>query len=83
MRKMKSIISLILVCVMMLSFMSINVHATKTTHIDDDFYGDQINEDVWDTSGGASIVNKGGAIQIKGGDFSTCVGWKGLRDNID
>lgn len=83
MRKMKSIISLILVCVMMLSIMSINVYATKTTHIDDDFYGDQINEDVWETSGGASIVNKGGAIQIKGGDFSTCVGWKGLRDNID
>ena len=83
MRKMKSIISLILVCVMMLSIMSINVYATKTTHIDDDFYGDQINADVWDTSGGASIVNKGGAIQIKGGDFATCVGWKGLRDSID
>ena len=57
--------------------------STKVQSISDDFYSSEINKEIWSSTGGASIVDQGGAIQIKKGDFSTSVGWKGLRDVVD
>ncbi len=83
MKKLKILISLLLIVVLLISPNTVNISATKSTHIDDDFYGDAINPEVWETEGDAALVNEGGAIQIKGGDFATSVGWKGLRDVVD
>ena len=83
MKKLRLIVSLVLLVAILVTPNVANVSATKSTHIDDDFYGDSINPEVWETSGNAALVNKGGAIQIKGGDFATSVGWKGLRDVVD
>ncbi len=83
MKKLRLIISLVLLVAILITPNVAEVSATKSTHIDDDFYGDNINPEIWETSGNAALVNKGGAIQIKGGDFATSVGWKGLRDVVD
>lgn len=83
MKKLRLIVSLVLLVAILVTPNVANVSATKSTHIDDDFYGDSINPEVWETSGNAALVNKGGAIQIKNGDFATSVGWKGLRDVVD
>ena len=57
--------------------------STKVLSISDDFCSSTINDDLWDTTGETAIVPQGGAIQIKKGDYSTSVGWKGLRDAVD
>ena len=83
MKKLRLVVALILICAMLGSLNVLSVSATKSTQIEDDFFGDSINPEIWEASGNASLVNKGGAIQIKGGDFATSVGWKGLRDVVD
>lgn len=83
MKKIALILSIIMVAMVFVTPANMNIAATKTTHIEDDFFGNEINPEIWDTEGNAALVNKGGAIQIKGGDFATSVGWKGLRDSVD
>lgn len=83
MKKLMKIVSLVLLVMLLVIPNPINISATKSTHIDDDFFGSEIDPELWETEGNAALVNKGGAIQIKGGDFATSVGWKGLRDAVD
>ncbi len=83
MKKIALILSLIMVAMIFVTPANMNISATKTTHIEEDFFGDEINSEIWDATENASLVNMGGAIQIKGGDFATSVGWKGLRDAVD
>ena len=83
MKKLMKIVSLVLVVMLLVIPNPVDISAIKSTHIEDDFFGDEVNPEIWETNGDASLVNKGGAIQIKGGDFATSVGWKGLRDAVD
>lgn len=80
------ILSLLIFVGFLFSFTFINKTdgaSTKTKSISDEFFSSEIDSNIWESNGNASIVNKGGAIQIKKGDFSTSVGWKGLRDVVD
>ena len=81
-----TILSLIMVVAVLFALSLVNKAdgaSTKVQSISDEFFSNEIDSEVWESNGSASIVNKGGAIQIKKGDFSTSVGWKGLRDVVD
>jgi len=63
----------------------VDASSIKTTEIADNFNAEQINADKWDIGGGTELKSYGGALQIYGGEFSTCVAWlgTGFKDGLE
>ena len=70
--------ALAFLCSLCLMPLSVSASTKKTQFIDANFASDA-GSDAWTLEGGAAVKDYGGAIKIAGGDFSTSVGWKGLR----
>ena len=55
----------------------VDASSIKTTAIADNFNADTLETGKWSVGGGTELQSYGGALQIYGGDFASCVTWLG------
>ena len=78
----KTVFTVTACCVLLVAIIAMidvpaNASSTKSIAIADDFNSGSIDREAWITEGDVTVKDSGGAIQITGGEFASCVTWLG------